>query len=116
IGGPIYDGEFIYNTCTAALSVCESSTYLNNIANVKSYTQSYGNAAYTVNDTMYSFFVQDDWKVRDNLTVNLGLRYERQTFTDSNKDFAPRVGFAYDWKRTVFRGSFGIYYSQIVDN
>ena len=119
IGGPIYDGEFIYNTCTAALSFCESSTYLDNIANVKSYTQSYGNAAYTVNDTMYSFFVQDDWKVRDNLTVNLGLRYERQTFTDSNLDFAPRVGFAYNVHgdgKTVIRGGFGIYYSQVVDN
>jgi len=45
-----------------------------------------------------------------------GLRYERQTFTDSNKDFAPRAGFAYNWNGTVFRGSFGIYYSQIVDN
>jgi len=119
IGGPIYDGEFIYNTCTAALSVCESPTYLDNIANVKSYTQSYGNAAYTVNDTLYSFFVQDDWKLRPNLTVNLGVRYERQTFTNSNKDFAPRAGFAYSVHgdgKTVIRGGFGIYYSEIVDN
>jgi hypothetical protein len=115
-GGPIYDGEFIYNTCTQAVSICESQAYLGNIANVKSYTQSYGNANYTVDDWLWSLFVQDDWKVRPNLTINLGLRYERQTFTDSNKDFAPRAGFAYNWKNTVFRGSFGIYYSQIVDN
>jgi hypothetical protein len=115
-GGPIYDGEFIYNTCTQAVAYCESQAFLGNITNVKSYTQSYGNASYTVNDWLWALFIQDDWKVRPNLTVNLGLRYERQTFTDSNKDFAPRVGFAYDWKKTVFRGSFGIYYSQIVDN
>jgi outer membrane receptor protein involved in Fe transport len=115
-GGPIYDGMFSYNTCTQAVSICESPAFLNNLANVKSYTQSYGNANYTVDDWLWSLFVQDDWKVRPNLTVNLGLRYERQTFTDSNKDFAPRVGFAYDWKGTVVRGSFGIYYSQIVDN
>jgi hypothetical protein len=115
-GGPIYDGQFIYNTCTVAVAVCESQAFLGNLANVKSYTQSYGNANYTVDDWLWSLFIQDDWKVRPNLTVNLGLRYERQTFADSNKDFAPRAGFAYQWKGTVVRGSFGIYYSQIVDN
>jgi hypothetical protein len=115
-GGPIYLGSFSYNTCTQALPVCEGPAFLGNIANVKSYTQSYGNANYTVDDWLWSLFIQDDWKVFSNLTVNLGLRYERQTFTDSNKDFAPRVGFAYNWNGTVLRGSFGIYYSQIVDN
>jgi hypothetical protein len=44
-GGPSYLGVFAYNTCTLALAVCESSTYLDNIANVKTYSQSYGNAA-----------------------------------------------------------------------
>ncbi len=118
-GGPIYLGMFSYNPCTLALTICESSTYLDNITNVKSYTQSYGNANYTVNDTLWAMFVQDDWKVRRDLTVNLGVRYERQTFTDSNKDFAPRIGFAYNIRgdgKTVIRGGFGIYYSQIVDN
>lgn len=115
-GGPIYLGQFIYNTCTQAVAVCESQAYLGNLSNVRSYTQSYGNANYTVDDWLWSLFVQDDWKVLPNLTVNLGLRYERQTFSDSNKDFAPRAGFAYNQNGTVIRGSFGIYYSQIVDN
>src|SRR6202011_2133454 len=101
------------------LSVCESAAYLNNLANVRSYTQSYGNASYTVDDTLWSLFAQDDFRVRPDLTVNLGLRYERQTFTDSMKNFAPRVGFAYNIRgtgRTVIRSGFGIYYSQIVNN
>jgi hypothetical protein len=118
-GGPIYLGQFIYNTCTQSLSACESSAYLGNISNVKSYTQSYGNANYTVNDTLWALFVQDDYRLRSDLTINLGLRYEQQTFTDSRKDFAPRFGFAYNMHgdgKTVFRGGFGIYYSQIVDN
>jgi hypothetical protein len=118
-GGPIYLGQFSYNTCTLALAACESSAFLDNIANVKSYTQSFGNAFYTVNDALYSAFVQDDWHVRSDLTINLGLRYELQSFTDSRNDFAPRVGFAWNVKgdgKTVVRGGFGIYYSQIVDN
>jgi hypothetical protein len=118
-GGPIYLGQFTYNTCTQALSYCESSAYLGNIANVKTYAQSYGNASYTVNDNLWALFVQDDYHLRPDLTINLGLRYEQQTFTDARKNFAPRVGFAYNVKgdgKTVVRGGFGIYYSQIVDN
>ena len=118
-GGPIYDGEFIYKACTQTAAYCESQAYLGNTANVQTYTQSYGNANYVVDDTLWSLFVQDDVRLRPDLTVNLGVRYERQTFTDSTKDFAPRAGFAYNYKgdgKTVLRGGLGIYYSQIVDN
>jgi hypothetical protein len=118
-GGPSYLGVFAYNTCTQALAVCESSTYLDNISNVKTYSQSYGNASYTVTDTIFSSFAQDDFQVRKDLTLNFGVRYELQSFTDSRKSFAPRAGFAYNVggdAKTVIRGGFGIYYSQIVDN
>ncbi len=118
-GGPIFLGQFLFNTCTQPLSVCESPAYLNDIRNVRSYTQSYGDGRYVVDDTLWSLFVQDDYRLRPDLTVNLGLRYEQQTFTDSRRGFAPRAGFAYSWRgdgTTVIRGGFGIYYSQVVDN
>jgi hypothetical protein len=118
-GGPIYLGSFTFKTCTLSLAACESQAYLGNLANVATYTQSYGNASYTVNDALWAVFVQDDYKIRRDLTINLGVRYEQQTFTDSREDFAPRAGFAYNLHgdgKTVIRGGFGIYYSQIVDN
>ncbi|HEY5255530.1 MAG TPA: TonB-dependent receptor, partial [Acidobacteriaceae bacterium] len=118
-GGPIYDGQFTYNPCTQALDVCESSAYLDDLSNVQKYTQSYGNADYSVNDVLWGLFVQDNFRATQNLTVNLGLRYEQQTFTDARADFAPRVGLSYDptgQGRTVFHGGFGIYYAQVVDN
>jgi len=118
-GGPIFLGQFQYKPCTLDLSICESSAYIGDIANVKSYTQSFGTGDYTVDDTLWSLFVQDDIRVRPNLMINVGMRYEHQTFTDANLNFAPRVGFVYNIHgdgKTVLRGGFGIYYSQIVDN
>ncbi|HUN88358.1 MAG TPA: TonB-dependent receptor, partial [Terriglobales bacterium] len=118
-GGPIYLGQLVYNTCNLDLVTCESSPYLDNIANVAKYTQSYGNSTYTVDDSLWSLFVQDDFHATQKLTLNVGLRYEQQTFTDSRLDFAPRVGFAYNLfgdGKTVLRGGYGIYYSQIPDN
>jgi hypothetical protein len=118
-GGLIYLGEFVYNPCTESLPVCESPAYLDNLGNIQSYTQSYENSNYTVNDTLWNLFARDDYRLRPNLSANLGLGYERQTFTNSTKDFAPRGGFAYNLHgngKTVIRSGFGIYYSQIVDN
>jgi hypothetical protein len=83
------------------------------------YQQSFGNANYRVGEWLWSTFAQDDWLVTRDLTLNLGLRYERQTFTDDTNNFAPRVGFAYNFLgdgKTVLRGSYGIYYSQLRSN
>ncbi len=118
-GGPIYLGKFTYNTCMQSAAVCESSAYLDNIANVANYQQSYGNANYTVNDNLFAVFVQDDYRAGQKLALNLGLRYEQQSFADTRTGFAPRVGVVYDPSgagRTVIRSGFGIYYSQVVDN
>ncbi len=118
-GGPIYDGQILYDPCTQSLSICESSAYLENLHNVQSYTQSYGNADYTVDDTLWALFVQDNVRAGSRLTLNIGLRYELQTFTDARADFAPRVGLSYDpggQGKTVIQGGFGIYYAQVEDN
>jgi hypothetical protein len=118
-GGPIYLGQLVYNACAGTPDYCESQAYLGNIANVKSYTQSYGNANYVVGDTLAGVFGQWDVHPRSDVTLNLGLRYEVQTFTDARANLAPRVGFAYNVAghgTTTVRGGFGIYYSQVVDN
>jgi hypothetical protein len=117
-GGPIFLGKFTYNPCSGTPAYCESA-FLNNLANVNNYQQSYGNANYTVDDQLWSLFAQDDIRATRRVTVSGGLRYERQTLTGAAADFAPRVGFVYDPHGDgfiVLRGGFGIYYSQVVDN
>jgi Carboxypeptidase regulatory-like domain/TonB-dependent Receptor Plug Domain/TonB dependent receptor-like, beta-barrel len=89
--------------------------------------------------TLFGAYVQDDWRARPNLTLNVGLRYEMSTvisethgklanlrkITDATahlgdpffnnptvKDFEPRVGFAWDPLRngkTAVRGGIGMF-------
>ncbi len=68
-------------------------------------------------------FVQDDWRMRPNLTLSLGLRYETQTNIHDWHDAAPRLGFAWSPDggskgngKTVVRGGFGIFYDRVSEN
>ena len=78
-----------------------------------------GNPNAEVRRTDLGLFAQDDWRLRPNLTISLGLRYETQTNISDHADLAPRFSFAYspvgDGKnkpKTVFRGGFGIFYDR----
>jgi len=66
-------------------------------------------------DRRYYFFVEDKYRVSNNLTLNLGLRYDNQRQTPgSDLAFAPRAGFAYDVNgsgKTVVRGGVGKFYA-----
>src|SRR5205085_1954708 len=72
------------------------------------------NQNYNVTETLAAVFLQDDFQMHPRLNLNLGLRYDLQTFTDDRNNFQPRVGLAYrPFNDTVFRGSFGIFNSEI---
>jgi len=90
--------------------------------------------------TDYNVFIQDNWRVSSQFTVNLGVRWEYQkfpqptetetkgvkftgnpaypatvTFNQDKNNFGPRVGFTYDINgshTTVLRGGWGIYYGR----
>src|SRR6185369_633943 len=91
------------------------------LADVQNYTQpiSYGISSYDLNQWLPSVFVQDSIRVNNDLTLDAGLRYDRQTLTDAKNDFAPRVGFGWHPNgdaRTAIRGGYGVYYTQIQSN
>ncbi|MEO6390646.1 MAG: TonB-dependent receptor [Pyrinomonadaceae bacterium] len=118
-GTGFFQGQFTFNPGVGCVgSVCQPTSTLT-IANVQRYTQSFGNSTYAVKEWNWSLFAQDNFRVRRDLTLNLGVRYDRQTFTDDTNNIAPRVGFAYNVKgdgKTIIRGSYGIYYSQLRAN
>ncbi|HEY2434447.1 MAG TPA: TonB-dependent receptor [Vicinamibacterales bacterium] len=92
------------------------------INDVQNYSQPYSlgqPAAYTLNQWLGVAFAQDKYRVTSDLTLDLGLRYDVQTLTDSRANFEPRVGFG--WHpggdpRLSIRGGYGSYYTQIQSN
>jgi len=80
-----------------------------------------GNPETTVSQFDFGGYVQDDWKLRPNFTMNLGLRYENQSNINSELNFAPRIGFAWSpsggqQAKTVVRGGFGVFYDRVGEN
>jgi carboxypeptidase family protein/TonB-dependent receptor-like protein len=91
------------------------------LADVQSYTQpiSYGITTYDLRQWLIATYAQDSVRVNDDLTLDLGLRYDNQTLTDAKKDVAPRVGFGWHPNgdpRLAVRGGYGMYYTQIQSN
>jgi hypothetical protein len=91
------------------------------LADVQQYTQpiDFGISSYNLTQRLYTGFVQDSIHVTENLNVDAGLRYDRQTLTDAKKNFEPRIGFGWHPRgdaRTAIRGGYGMYYTQIQSN
>ncbi len=81
-----------------------------------------GNPEVSISRTDFSPFIQDDWRLRPNLTISAGLRYDWQTNIRSSFNFAPRLAFAWSpeggarQQKTVLRGGFGIFYNTLNEN
>lgn len=103
------------------------------------FEQGVGNPTNKDTNNQFSLFVQDDWRLNDRLTLNLGLRYDVETFSgpESNQpvagtsivlgsipsadknNFGPRIGFTMDATGkgdTIIRGGYGRYYKPILHN
>jgi len=108
-------GTFTFlNTTTAPLGQLT-------LADVQQYAQpiSYGVTSYELSQWLLTGYAQDSFRVSDDLTLDLGLRYDRQTLTDAMNNFAPRVGFGWHPngdRRLAIRGGYGLYYTQIRSN
>src|SRR5581483_476590 len=161
IHNPVEGGFFKFNETLEIDFVENPSTILGNPTQfpqgfgtrglVGSMSFSTGDPTFLVGTKQIGLYFQDDWKVTPRLTLNLGLRWDKDINTlgiediprsrtyqelvainnpisnfyirklphNSNKDFSPRVGFAYDVTgagKHVVRGGFGLYYGNTFQN
>jgi hypothetical protein len=83
-----------------------------------------GNATADVTWFDGALFVQDDWRIRPNVTLSTGLRYEIQNDLGDHTNFAPRVGIAWGLDgngknkspKTVLRAGYGIFYDRFASD
>jgi hypothetical protein len=97
------------------------------------YTVSAGNPEAGVSQYDVGAFIQDEWRIRPNFSLTLGLRYENQSNISSNFNLAPRVFFAWapggtstgtmtpfgggaGQPKFVIRGGVGIFYERFNEN
>ncbi len=107
-----FNGTFIYSSLDAYKAQTPSE-----------YDVTTGNAAIAVNYFDASIYAQDDFKVRPNLTLSYGMRYESQNGIGDHADWAPRFSFA--WApgatgkkpaKTVIRGGYGWFFDRFAEN
>ena len=74
-----------------------------------------GNGVLSRNTTEFSSFFEDKWTINDRLTLEYGVRLDRDTIAREN-NLAPRLAFAFSPirdGRTVIRGGVGLFYDRI---
>ncbi len=85
----------------------------------RSYTQRIGDPNLEYDNIQGAFYAQDDYRVRRNLTLSGGLRYEAQTHAKDYDNLMPRVGVTYAPGAagvTTFRASWGVFHDWLAMN
>lgn len=81
------------------------------------YIQGFGSAKGGLNTKLFAAYVQDDIRLKPNLLVKVGLRYDLHRVTsvpNNNGNFSPRIGFSYSPNKLPnlrVHGAYGLFFA-----
>ena len=128
---PLKVNPFTFEPMEAGMQLTPLRAYAHEVPHY--YLQNFGSAASNPDTNEYAAFAQDTIRVTNRLALNLGVRWDLQTFTTKGLNanplfppagkvpflpynFAPRAGLAYSLgnrRPLVVRAGYGIFYVRI---
>ena len=112
-----YNGTFTFSTPGRAIMPAIGTT-----SQFSSQFGPSGNPRAQLSFADVGLYAEDDWKLRPNLTLSYGLRFESQSAIHDKADFAPRLGLSWGLgsaksaPKTVLRVGYGIFYDRFTQD
>lgn len=115
-----FNGEYIFPSIEAYQSALASGTQTASqyLLTAGATATTPGNPLAQISQVDVGVYAEDDWRVRPNITLSYGLRFESQNEINDHANWAPRLGFAWglghakSQPKTVLRAGFGIFYDR----
>ena len=116
-----FNGTYVFPSVAAYIATLQGTPSANQFtvtANPANTTLS-ANPFVHVSQVDVGLYVEDDWRIRPNITLSYGLRFESQNNISNHADWAPRLGFAWGIggggktaPKTILRAGFGVFYDR----
>ena len=114
-----FNGSFIFPSLSAYQSAEQQlQAGATNATGATQFSLTAGMPSVSVNYVDVGLYAGDDWRVRPNITLSYGMRFETQNAIQDHGDFAPRVGVAWGLgkkgtsPKTVLRAGSGLFYDR----